>query len=147
MTTARNLIDEFDELESLIDTENRATIDRDVDMLRNLKDQRERLLQKMTENQRTMVLTDWSEIPSEYARCLAAIREEERTMMTTADLVHRWMATEMPIERRQLYPDSQTPGPTVLFVRSDIIRLTAAMRRDIKLAGGHYCAAMRGWIV
>ncbi len=79
MTTARNLIDEFDELESLIDTENRATIDRDVDMLRNLKDQRERLLQKMTENQRTMVLTDWSEIPSEYARCLAAIREEERT--------------------------------------------------------------------
>ena len=68
-------------------------------------------------------------------------------MMTTADLVHRWMATEMPIERRQLYSGSQTPGPTVLFVRSDIIRLTAAMRRDIKLAGGHYCAAMRGWIV
>ncbi len=67
--------------------------------------------------------------------------------MTTADFVNKWMATEMPIERRQLYSDLQTPGPTVLFVRSDIIRLTAAMRRDIKLAGGHYCAAMRGWIV
>ena len=68
-------------------------------------------------------------------------------MMTTADLVNKWMATEMPMERRRLYFGSQTPGPSVLFVRSDIIRLTAAMRRDIKLAGGHYCASMRGWIV
>jgi len=68
--------------------------------------------------------------------------------MTTADFVNKWMATEMPIERiAVLYSGSQTPGPTVLFVRSDIIRLTAAMRRDIKLAGGHYCATMRGWIV
>lgn len=67
--------------------------------------------------------------------------------MTTAEFVNKWMATEMPMERRQLYFGSQTPGPSVLFVRSDIIRLTAAMRRDIKLAGGHYCASMRGWIV
>ena len=76
--TGDDLMDEFEELELLIRAENTATVDRDAEMLRNLKDQRERLLQKMTENQRTMVLTDWSEIPSEYARCLAAIREEKR---------------------------------------------------------------------
>lgn len=77
--TKNTLTDEFDELELLFSRENEATVDRDVEMLRNLKDQRERLLQKMTANQRNMVLTDWWEIPSEHSKCLEAIREEEPT--------------------------------------------------------------------